>query len=149
MRPRTKTVVVVDDDPIVLAFVADLIDSSVNAKVYPFSNGRKAWEFCRQTGMVDLVVSDVEMPEMNGLELLSLVKTGYPDTSCILVSGDQTYRYMALDLGADAFFSKPFKIKELIYTVRFFLARFHRNITSKVYVPSISRRPVLAVTPAA
>jgi len=146
VRPRSKTVLVVDDDPIVRAFVTDLVDSSLCARVVPCSNGRKAWELCQDSSGIDLIVSDVEMPGMNGLELLSLVKTHQPNTSCILISGDHTYKYMALDLGADAFFSKPFKVGELIRTIRFCLARFHKNITSQVYVPAVERKRSVVTT---
>lgn len=149
VRPRSKIVLVVDDDPVMLESVTELMDLSLNAKVISCSDGREAWELCQEIGHIDLIISDIEMPRMNGLELLSLIKIHQPNTSCILVSGDHTYKYMALDMGADAFFPKPFKIGQLIHTARFCLAKFHKNIVSQVYVPAAGKRAFATLSPVA
>ena len=62
-----------------------------------------------------LVLSDISMPGMNGLELLPRVKTARPDVSVIMITayGDSDTERRALDSGADALLSKPIDFASL------------------------------------
>jgi len=62
-----------------------------------------------------LVVLDLRMPEMDGLEVLRRIKEKWPTTQVIIASGhgDEEDRRKCLELGAFAFLSKPVNIKEL------------------------------------
>ena len=56
-----------------------------------------------------LILSDINMPGMNGLELLRVIKEKYPDSTVFMVTayGDEQSRKVAIDYGADGFISKP------------------------------------------
>jgi DNA-binding response OmpR family regulator len=64
---------------------------------------------------VGLVVLDLRMPEMDGLEVLRRIKEKWPKTQVIVATGhgDEEDRRKCLELGAFAFLSKPVNIKEL------------------------------------
>src|SRR5512147_1095744 len=65
--------------------------------------------------LVGLVVLDLRMPEMDGLEVLRRIKERWPKTQVIIATGhgDEEDRRKCLELGAFAFLSKPVNIKEL------------------------------------
>lgn len=68
-----------------------------------------------------LVISDVVMPDMNGIELLSELRALYPDTSVILISGNAATEQLLVEAG-EAFKSvkilaKPFSPRELLRVV--------------------------------
>ena len=64
---------------------------------------------------VVLVLSDINMPGMNGLELLRLIKTDFPELKVIMVTayGDDANHQTALGYGADDFITKPVDFKLL------------------------------------
>ena len=80
------------------------------------SNGRAALEILEQES-VDVIVSDVMMPEMNGLELCSKVKSeiDYSHIPVILLTAKTTLesKVEGLECGADVYIEKPFSIKQL------------------------------------
>lgn len=70
--------------------------------------------------LVGLVVLDLRMPEMDGLEVLRRIKERWPKTQVIIATGhgDEEDRRKCLELGAFAFLSKPVNIKELSRLLR-------------------------------
>jgi DNA-binding response OmpR family regulator len=75
----------------------------------------------------DLIITDLIMPEQEGLETIRILKQGYPAVKIIAISGGgrigpEAYLPAAMELGADRIFSKPFDIKELVTTVQELLA---------------------------
>lgn len=71
------------------------------------------------TKEIDVVVLDIRLPEMDGLEFLRLIKKDHPDTEVIMISGhgDMDSVISALRNGAIDFFSKPFKMLELLSAI--------------------------------
>lgn len=75
-----------------------------------------------QGGAIDLVITDVYMPEIEGLELIARLRAGHPGTRIIAVSGGSpgiamNYLPVALGPGADRTFTKPLDLKALAATV--------------------------------
>jgi two-component system, sensor histidine kinase ChiS len=113
------TVLVVDDNPDMLQYIAELLAGQCN--VLTAVNGRAAWDLL-QGRHVDLVLSDVMMPELDGLGLTALIK-GMPQFAhlpVILVTarGGTDASAAGLDMGADDYISKPFSPVELRARVR-------------------------------
>lgn len=69
---------------------------------------------------IDLVISDVQMPGLNGLELLAKIKENTPDTAVLLVTAFSTAEQAveAMKLGAYDYLAKPFKVDEIKILVR-------------------------------
>ncbi len=99
----------------------------VNRDVLSFGNGFEAWSYLEEKGNVDIVVSDVDMPKMNGFELLAKIREKYPTKICIIVSQDSANEKTAMTLGANAFLAKPFSINDLFNIVETFIVEGHVN----------------------
>lgn len=67
----------------------------------------------------DLVVSDIHMPGMDGLELMAQIKARYPGLPVVLITGYSVSeaRKIAMEKGADDFIGKPFHMKEIFDVV--------------------------------
>ncbi|MGM0667271.1 MAG: response regulator [Bacteroidota bacterium] len=84
------------------------------------SNGREALNKFKQS--LDIVVTDILMPEQDGIGLIMEVKKLKPEIRIIAISGGgkispSSYLDLAKTLGADAVFSKPFELKSFISEV--------------------------------
>lgn len=113
---KTKpTVLIVEDDREMRHFLYSKLKSAYS--VIKASNGKIALE-CLQKENVDIVVTDVMMPEMDGLQLCSEIKSNV-DSSHIPVimltaKADIKSRIEGLDAGADAYVEKPFSVEHLL-----------------------------------
>ena len=114
-------VAVVDDEEMIRDFMVDAISESGTEHVLSFQNGEAAWDYLKGNDKLDILVSDIDMPFMNGLELLSRVKNSYPGIKCIMMSADPDKENEARNLGADVFLSKPFRLKTLLGLMKTFV----------------------------
>ena len=127
--PRRFNVVVVEDDEAIRQYVMSELSHSVN--VCDFVNGRDAWDYVLQNvGKVDMVVSDVMMPVMDGIQLCQNIKKNIntSDISVLLLTalGTDENRLKGLNVGADGYMSKPFNIDVLKQMVMTMLNNRHR-----------------------
>jgi two-component system cell cycle sensor histidine kinase/response regulator CckA len=113
----TGTILLVEDEPDVRSLNSRALTQR-GYKVLSAANGREALEvFEGQNGAIDLVVSDVMMPEMDGPTLAKELRSRNPSLKIIFVSG---YAEDALDkdLSATTFLSKPLSLKQLVAAVK-------------------------------
>lgn len=80
-------------------------------------NGAEAVERVDET-LPDVVVMDIEMPVMDGLEATRRIKRTHPATVVILVSGSANLLNASLSAGADGYVAKPFSADSLICRVK-------------------------------
>lgn len=111
----------VDDDRQVRQLTTTALSYCVNREVRSFGSGRLAWDYIRQGGEVDIVISDVDMPDMTGMDLMTRVKQKHPDKIFIIMSGVVDYENQSRTLGASAFLAKPFEIQDLFNIVQEFV----------------------------
>jgi DNA-binding response OmpR family regulator len=115
-------VYVVDDD----AAIARLVSVNLAARGYRvkhFSEGQSVQE-CLGVDSPDLMILDIVMPGINGLEVASRVRQVSTIPIMMLSVRDKTSAMLAaLDLGADDYVTKPFRIEELLARVRAMLRR--------------------------
>jgi DNA-binding NarL/FixJ family response regulator len=110
-----KRVIVVEDHQILLESISLLISTIPNIElVGKASNGQKALQILEKE-KVDIIVSDVMMPVMNGIELTWKVKQQYPEIKMLMltVSEDSQTIKNALQAGADGFIFKSAEREEL------------------------------------
>jgi DNA-binding NarL/FixJ family response regulator len=110
-----KRVIVVEDHQILLESISLLISTIPNIElVGKASNGQKALQIL-ENEQVDIIVSDVMMPLMNGIELTWKVKQQYPEIKILMltVSEDSQTIKNALQAGADGFIFKSAEKEEL------------------------------------
>jgi DNA-binding NtrC family response regulator len=110
-----QSIVVVDDEEPVRNLVVQILQMS-GWNPQPFEKAALAWEFM-QSHKTDILISDVNMAGMGGLELLRLVKKGAPTVKCIMMSADHDKERSAFELGTDGFLAKPFQARDLVRIV--------------------------------
>ena len=88
-------------------------------------SGEQALESLEQNNEIGLVLLDIKMPKVNGLEVLKLIKDNHPDLKVIIVSGYRSVETAAeaTNLGAAGYMTKPFKSDEILETVERYLPR--------------------------
>jgi CheY-like chemotaxis protein len=110
---------VVDDQPDVLSFMAFNLEGA-GFEVRVAANGRQAIDVQHEYA-ADVVVTDIFMPDMDGLELIDRIHYEYPRTRIVAISSGaarkQDYLKIARMIGADATLPKPFSNAELLRLV--------------------------------
>ena len=117
--PRhNKRILVVDDYPPTREMIRDALDQSGYREVGVAENGREALDRFGQDRF-DLVISDVMMPVMGGMELLNRLREINPDTSVIMITAQPALELTvsAMKKGAVDFLKKPFDIDDLLFKV--------------------------------
>lgn len=114
-------ILVVDDDPEIRETLRRLLallgyDAAVAA------DGKLASRQL-EAGTFDLMITDIVMPNQDGVENIMQVRRDYPDMKVIAMSGGgyvqtKTYLKVAESLGADAVFHKPFRSQEMLAKIR-------------------------------
>jgi DNA-binding response OmpR family regulator len=112
---------VADDEPHIRRVLATLLESA-DFEVEAFANGRLALERLRGDEPVDIVVTDLMMPEMDGLALLTEVRSlpGHEHLPVLMLTakGQDADCQEAYRRGASDFMTKPFSPKKLLARVR-------------------------------
>jgi len=110
---KNETILVVDDEVEVGNVVKTLL-SRVGFSVDFVETGENALERLKN-GNYTFLITDINMPEMNGFDLINTVVKDNPEISIIAMTGfDKDYTYMeVVDAGANDFIIKPFKIDEI------------------------------------
>ena len=114
-------ILVVDDEPMIRNLTVTALTYCVNREVLSFENGQRAWDYIQQGNEVDIVISDVDMPEMTGFDLMQRVREKFPDKIFIIMSDTMDYEIQSQRKGADAFLGKPFGINDLFSIVQCFV----------------------------
>jgi two-component system chemotaxis response regulator CheY len=118
-----KTILIVDDKPELARIVQQFLSKSY--EVFIKTNGMEAFSWMEQGNIPDLIISDINMPEMDGEEFLKQLKnSGFFSTIPVfmLSSIEETgEKVKFLKLGADDYIVKPFNPEELELRVSKFL----------------------------
>ncbi|MEF2964265.1 response regulator [Paenibacillus sp. M1] len=113
--------ILADDEEDVREGLLQLIDwESLGLRVADTAeNGKEAMELMEKH-LPDIVVTDIQMPFMNGLELSEWIRSTYPATKIIILTGYEEFEYAqkAIRLGIDEYVLKPFSAAELAASLR-------------------------------
>ena len=117
-----STILVVDDDPVMREMVTDMLEAEGHA-VESAANGREALERV-EAGRYACVLSDVQMPEVDGIELLGGLRERSPETPVVMMTsfGSIEVAVEAMRLGAHDFVTKPFDRDRLMLAIERALA---------------------------
>ncbi len=127
MEGPVQHILIVEDSPTMRALLASALeDLGIPVKITETASGFEALRHLpRDT--YDLIVTDINMPDINGLELVSFVKSNaaYRSIPLVIVSteGSERDRDKGLGLGADAYLVKPFEPEALRQVARDLLSR--------------------------
>jgi len=122
-----KTVLIVDDEQEIRELLKEEFEY-YGAIVLEAANGKIAAQIFEERPS-DFVVTDIRMPGGDGIELLRKIKAGNREFPVLVMSAySDISRNEAIELGADAFFSKPFNLEKLRTTALSLLKPPIRNV---------------------
>ena len=116
----TGTILLVEDEDAVRMFSSRALRDK-GYHVIEASNGEAALEFIRKDSeQIDLVITDVVMPKMDGPTLMENIKIHRPNMKVVFISGytEDNFRESLANNDKVHFLSKPFNLKELAYKVK-------------------------------
>jgi CheY-like chemotaxis protein len=123
-EPRGKRILLADDDPLVRSMFSRILRRA-GYEVLAVENGLqvlKAMRDTTETGKFDLLVLDIVMPEMEGLETIREMRTSHPDLPILAISGagavsEGQYLPIAAHMGAQRTLQKPVRNEVLLETI--------------------------------
>lgn len=128
-----KTILIVEDDPSSIMLL-DIILSTTKATLLFAGTGADALKYITENKDISIVLMDIRLPDMSGIEVTKQIKTIRPNltiiaqTACAFV--DDMER--CLSAGCETFFTKPIVAKDLINTINgFFIAETPKSIFTK------------------
>ena len=115
---RAATILIVEDDRAMRAMLREALEDD-GYTVEDVGGGRAGIERVKQGG-VDLVISDVKMPDLDGLDMLREIKAVTPSPHVITITafGSIDTAIRAVKLGAFDYITKPFDVDQLILSVQ-------------------------------
>jgi len=133
---KNLTVLCVEDQEFILQQLTLILATKVK-KVYSAANGVEALALFKKH-TPDIVVTDIEMPEMNGLDLTKEIKRINPSTPVVITTAynDTNYLLGAFEVGADNFVTKPVDMNKLF----FLLARYGGLFRQKAQLIAMQKR---------
>ena len=119
---QSPRVLIADDDRVLVELLSEFL-SSEGCVVSQAFDGSQAVDLCREP-QFDLVVMDIMMPELNGIEALKQLR-GFSAVPVIMLTarGEELDRILGLELGADDYLSKPCNPRELFARIKAVLRR--------------------------
>jgi len=141
-QTQTQPLVLIVDDSITVREMLSISFKKANYRVEQARDGQEAWQKLQSGLPCDLVFCDIEMPRMNGLELLQHMQED-PLLSNIPVAilssrGAEKHQRIAAELGASAYLIKPYVEKDLIDSAK-------RMVEGEVLLPGSKKIPKLKV----
>jgi CheY-like chemotaxis protein len=110
-------VLIVEDEPHIRYLISSIL-KPLGYEVVEATNGLEALLLLAQTADIGLIISDVRMPELDGIDLTEEVKQVYPHVPVIIISAFSDDALEAVERGADYFIVKPFTRDQLLAIVR-------------------------------
>jgi DNA-binding response OmpR family regulator len=118
-----KRILVIEDDQDINKLIAMNL-KDMNHDVDTSDNGRRGFEMA-SSGQYDLMVLDLMLPEMDGLEICRTLRAGNVLTPILMLTArdSEADRVVGLEMGADDYLTKPFSVRELQARVKAMLRR--------------------------
>jgi DNA-binding NtrC family response regulator len=131
LNTSEKRILIVDDEPELRNLIKEELEGN-NYKVEAVGDGGQAITIIQKLTF-DVVVADIKMPRVDGLEVLKFVKENYPDTEVIMMTafGDMQTAIEAMRLKAYDFLLKPFSFEQLLVIIERALEKHKLEVNNK------------------
>lgn len=117
-----ENVLIVEDDALQREMLATLLHRKLDLKALKAENGREALDLLNndKNRQIRLVIMDLDMPVMDGMEALPIIKSQYPDIAVVMLTGskDIDNAVEALKIGAADFVTKPYEGERMAATIK-------------------------------
>ena len=121
---KSFTILIVDDSAAMRSLLVSTLETLGNLAIVQAPNGFEALRMLPRE-QVDLILTDINMPDINGLELLSFIRNNpiYKDVPVVVISTEGSRKDIekGISLGANEYLVKPFQPEQLLEIVKRFL----------------------------
>jgi DNA-binding response OmpR family regulator len=126
---QSLKILIIDDEEPILSNLCNFL----NYKNYDVTSASDGFEglklFEKDPKGFDLIITDIVMPKLSGMSLISIIKKKSPNTPIIAITGWGEYpEALALESQADRVFSKPFELSELDKTINELISSKKQNV---------------------
>jgi two-component system response regulator YesN len=143
-----KRLLIVDDEPFIVNGLYDfmLLGSGLELDVYKAFSGDEAVDWLQRTKM-DIVISDIRMPSMSGLQLLELIRKRWPHCKVILLTGynEFDYVYQAIRYDGVRYLLKTEGYDQIVELVRHAIAEIDEDRKSEDMIATANRQMKVAL----
>lgn len=140
-------ILVVDDEPSIVTLLKFNLEQS-GFTVVTALNGKEGYAIASQESL-DLIVLDLMLPEMDGMEICKSLRQEKINTPILMLTAkdDELDKILGLELGADDYLTKPFSPREVVARVKAILRRTKINEESETAVEKILKVGDLVIMP--
>ncbi|MCW3123433.1 MAG: response regulator transcription factor [Flavipsychrobacter sp.] len=128
-----QQLIIIEDDLAIKTLLCTVLE--YNFVVTAFENGMDALAYMQKGNIPDIIISDLNTPELNGYELLIQLKASnlFKSIPVIILSGEEgsETRIKCLEGGADDYIVKPFNPRELEVRINVILKRYGKSLITK------------------
>jgi DNA-binding response OmpR family regulator len=128
-----QKLIIIEDDLAIKTLLCTVLE--YNFKVTAFENGMDALSSLQKGDIPDIIISDLNTPELNGYDLLTQLKASnyFRAIPVIILSGEEgsETRIKCLEAGADDYIVKPFNPRELEVRINVILKRYGKSLITK------------------
>jgi len=137
----TASCLLVDDDPLVRKTLARVLQSQGMSTI-EVESGPRALEWLEREGPVPLLITDIYMPDMDGIELLRRVRKRWPDTAVLVITGvaEVGTAVECLQQGALDYLAKPVQLEEVRARIHNALERHRLALENRYLQQSYQER---------
>ena len=114
MSTAKYNLLIVDDEPSIRKLLSDYFDS-LEYKVRTAENAEEAMKLITTNEILDIIISDIDMPGMSGIDLLRFSRETRVDVPVVMITGLKTLEYAisAVKYGAQDYITKPFELSDV------------------------------------
>jgi two-component system, cell cycle response regulator DivK len=117
------TILIAEDDEISFKYLDLILSRKTQVNILWAVNGQIAIDFCKQYNHIDLVLMDIQLPIIDGIEAIRQIKSFKPALPIIVHTanayGEECER--CYEAGCDAYLTKPANLQQLLHTIENFL----------------------------
>ena len=135
-------ILLVEDHNVVRNGIRSLIEKETDIKVIAeATNGKKALSLLKEVTDINIVLTDINMPEMNGIELINQIRSSYPQIQVIILSmlDNEKYVIEAFRVGACGYILKNVSSEELIFAIRHIYTSGERYLCNELSLKLLDR----------
>jgi CheY-like chemotaxis protein len=131
---KNHTVLVAEDDPLNFRYIELLLSRRTGINIIWAKDGQEAVNICKNNDAVDIVLLDLQLPEMDGLHSLQLIKNRNPYLPVIIQTANSwnDEEETCLQAGCDAFFNKPLDMDQVLIAMKKCLSDYTANRVDKI-----------------
>ncbi|WP_316804840.1 response regulator transcription factor [Pedobacter nototheniae] len=135
-------VLLADDHNIVRNGIISLFEKDdTNIKIIAeAANGLEVLEHLKAGINPDIIITDINMPEMKGIELISIIKSNYPKIKILVLTilDQESYVLQSLEAGADGYLLKTVNISEIVFAINQIVSG-HKYICTNLTIQLLSK----------